>query len=151
YQGDANGVGRQVEALYETLRGTGLVYVGSAIAYGNRPGQTIQRVLLPREALELKNVNCLDAAILMASLLEGIDLRAALGFVPGHAFVGWEAWIDSGEWRFLDIALIGSGSDFTSACQKGQARYEEWHTYYPKDLVVHYVANLRKQGILARE
>jgi len=30
----------------------------------------------------------------------------AIVVVPGHAFVGWETWDESGEWRYVETTMI---------------------------------------------
>jgi hypothetical protein len=70
---------------------------------------------LPRESLFDKQANCIDGTVLFASLLEGISMRPAIVLVPGHAFVAWETWTSSGEWRYLETTMIGT-STFEQAC-----------------------------------
>src|SRR5271165_803813 len=89
YQGrpSEEGVTGQVKALYDTLKEAGLIYFDSIIDFGAGPGQVTQRTRLPRESLRQKSANCIDGAVLFASLLEAASLHAALVLVPGHAFV----------------------------------------------------------------
>jgi hypothetical protein len=124
YQGDRDSVPRQVKALYQSLREAGLTYVNSVIDYGAALGQFTQRTRLPRESLAQKSANCIDGTVLFASLLEGASLHPALVLVPGHAFVGWETWDDSGEWAYLETTLIGS-AEFEAACQSARRQYEK--------------------------
>jgi len=120
YQGDkAAGVRSQVKALFEALKTSGnITYVNSVIAFSPEEGPSTQRVRLPRESLRDSQANCIDGTVLFASLLEGISLNPAIVVVPGHAFVGWETWDESGEWEYLETTMIGS-HDFDAARQSG--------------------------------
>lgn len=120
YQGDKTiGVRDQVKALYDALKNTGqITYVNSLIAFTPEEGLSTQRVRLPRESLQDKQANCIDGTVLFASLLEGVSLNPAIIVVPGHAFVGWETWRDSGEWEYLETTMIGT-HDFEAARKSG--------------------------------
>jgi hypothetical protein len=123
YQGTPEAVTPQVAALYQSLREAEIVYVNSMIDYGAAPGTFTQRTRLPRESLALRSANCIDGTVLMASLLEGASLSPAIVLVPGHAFLAWETWRNSNEWRYLETTLIGT-ADFDAACQAGQRQYK---------------------------
>ncbi len=150
YQGTADSVTRQVAALYDSLREAGIAYINSVIDYGAAQGQVTQRTRLPREALAGKSANCIDGTVLMASLLEGASLNAALVLVPGHAFVGWETWEESGQWQFLETTLIGR-ADFDVAHQSGQRQYDEYQKSAPDRVTLHRLSDLRARGIWPME
>src|SRR5262245_9868220 len=111
-------------SFYQALREAGIVYVNSVTDYGAAAGQVTQRTRLPRESLAGRGANCIDGTVLMASLLEGACLNAALVFVPGHAFVGWEVWPESDEWRYLETTMIGTHK-FEAACASGQRQFKQ--------------------------
>ena len=150
YQGDPDVVNRQVAALYQSLRETEIVYVNSVIDYGAPAGMTTQRTRLPRESIELRSANCIDGTVLLASLMEGVSLNPAIVLVPGHAFVGWEAWQGSDEWRFLETTLIGT-ADFEVAHQSGQRQYEQFSKFSKNKIKLHSLQNLRARGIWPME
>ena len=120
------------------------------IDYGAPAGQATQRTRLPRESLAGRAANCIDGAVLFASLLEGASLNPAIVLVPGHAFVGWEAWEDAGEWQFLETTMVGS-HDFEAACRSGRKQHDEYREYNPDRLTVHALADLRSRGIWPME
>jgi hypothetical protein len=119
YQGDPDGVNQQVKALFDALKSSAdITYVNSVIDFNPNQGTASQRVRLPRESLADREANCLDGTVLFASLLEGISLHPAIILVPGHAFLGWETWSNTGEWCYLETTMIGSSS-FEEACDRG--------------------------------
>jgi hypothetical protein len=150
YQGSPESVEQQVAALYGALKQAGITYVNSVIDFGSPQGHATQRTRLPRESVALKSANCIDGTVLMASLLEGASLSPALVLIPGHAFVGWETWDGSDQWRFLETTMIAE-SDFAAACVSGQRQYENCKKYNGHRLIKHKVTELRTRGIWPME
>ncbi len=150
YQGNRDSVPQQVAALYQALREADIVYVNSVIDYGAAPGTFTQRTRLPRESLALRSANCIDGTVLLASLLEGASLNPAIVLVPGHAFLAWETWDGSDEWRYLETTLIGT-ADFDAACQSGQRQYDFHFQQHPSLVKRLPLDNLRARGIWPME
>ena len=88
-------------------------------------GTASQRIRLPRESLRDRMANCIDGTVLVASLLEAMSLNPAIVLVPGHAFVSWETWPDSGEWRYLETTMISS-HDYDAARRRGDQLTEAY-------------------------
>jgi hypothetical protein len=115
FQGERDGVEPQVRAIFDALKAdAGIHYVNSVLSNTLADGLSSQRVRLPRESLENKEANCIDGTVLFASLLEAISLSPAIVLVPGHAFLAWETWTNSNEWRYLEATMIGD-NDFDTA------------------------------------
>jgi hypothetical protein len=150
YQEDTEGVKRQVRALFQALHEAGIRYVNTVLDYGAAEGAATQRTRLPRESLACKSANCIDGAVLMASLLEAASLHAALVFVPGHAFVGWQTGDHSPDWCYLETTMI-QGGDFEAACQSGQLQYDEAKKHYESRLRLYRLPELRARGIYPME
>ena len=150
YQRDPDSVTQQVGALYQSLKEAGITYINSVIDYGAPPERATQRTRLPRESLSGRAANCIDGSVLFASLLEGSSLNAALVLVPGHAFVGWEVWDSSDDWKFLETTMIGS-HDFEAACISGERQYEQAKLFDSARLVMHRLGDLRARGIWPME
>jgi len=120
YQIDRSLVEPQVRAIFEALKQhSKLTYVNSVIAFTPESGATVQRVRLPSESLAGGTANCIDGTVLFASLLESFSLNPAIVVIPGHAFVAWETWNNSDEWRYLETTMIGTKS-FEDACAAGE-------------------------------
>jgi hypothetical protein len=119
YQAD---VVLQVNALYDVLKyDIGLAYIHSVVSFNPDAAALDQRVRLPRESLAARSANCLDAALLVASLLEACTLNPALLVSKNHALVGWERRPGSGAWAWLETTVFLT-NDFADACALGQRR-----------------------------
>ncbi len=115
----------QVQAVFEALKKHELRYVNSIIDFTPENGSQNQRVRLPRETLADQAGNCIDLTLFFCSLLEAISINPAIVLIPGHAFVGWETWPNSNEWRYLEATLIPN-ADFQDAVAKGEATAKFW-------------------------
>jgi hypothetical protein len=122
YQGAPEGVTAQVQAAYDAVHeDVDVTYVNTTIAFAPDDTTTpMQRVRLPAEALETGAANCIDGVVLLASLIEAMSLNPAIVVIPGHAFLGWETWEGSGEWRYLETTMLGT-QPFDVAAARGEA------------------------------
>ncbi len=125
YQVDHVEVTAQVRAVYEALAESRIAYVNSIIDFTPEVGMNNQRVRLPRESLTDQSANCIDGAVLFASLLEAISLNPALVIVPGHAFLGWETGRNSNEWKYLETTMVSTHS-FDEACTQAELTAAAW-------------------------
>ncbi|OJT17358.1 hypothetical protein BO221_45395 [Archangium sp. Cb G35] len=137
----------QVRALYQALQKLDIAYVHSVINHGVPRRYVAQRTRLPRETLQTRSANCLDAVVLMASLLEGASLEPALVFVPGHAFLGWRTERGVESWHFLEVSMLRT-KDFDAARESGEKQYAHWKNV---NLRFHPVAKLREERIWPME
>lgn len=120
YQIGPDHVTPQVKAIFDALKTKAeITYINSVVDFNPQQGFNSQRVRLPRESLADKEANCIDGTVLFASLLEAISMNAAIVLVPGHAFLAWQTWSDSDEWRYLETTMIGS-STFEEACASAE-------------------------------
>jgi len=120
-------VREQVKAIYNVLKHeAGLVYVNSPLNFGKQEGQITQRVRLPSTSLHesQSRANCIDGAVLYASVLELANLEPLLIVVPGHAFVGWRVWRGMAQYDFLETTMTGS-DEFDAALKAGNQEYEQ--------------------------
>lgn len=126
YQADVD-VSLQVNALYDVLRhDIALAYVQSVVSFNLDAAALDQRVRLPAEALRHRSANCLDAALLVASLLEACSLNPALLVSKNHALVGWERHSGSGEWAWLETTVFLTNK-FADACDLGERKAATFH------------------------
>lgn len=111
YQGN---VYSQMKAIFYALReNIGISYVSttlSMLGYSESESRNIfQRIKFPAESIETRMANCIDGAVLYASLFEAIGLESVIVLVPGHAFVGVKTSPGSDKYYFLETTLTGKG------------------------------------------
>lgn len=128
YQGDPEDIALQVRAAFDALKTESrVIYVNSILEFNPDQGFATQRVRLPRQSLTERQANCIDGTVLFASLLEAMSLSPAIVVVPGHAFLGWETWTNSNEWRYLETTMIGSYSfeEAIASAEETSRRYQD--------------------------
>lgn len=123
-------VREQARAIFQALKQDAhLVYINSSLDLSPENKQVVQHVRLPAETLSLGgNANCLDGAVLFASLLLAINIEPLIVLIGhhalvGHAFVGWRAIKQTKEYEFLDTTRI-SDADFDTAQHSAQEMYD---------------------------
>jgi len=145
----------QVSAIFEALKAHGgITYINSPLSMGPNNGSIRQRISLPRDSLTYRQANCIDGAVLYASLIERAAMNPAIMIIPGHAFVGWETWGGSGRYEFLETTMTGSHS-FVDAWQQGQAQFAQAEPFIGRPLFdpggfarLLVVLDLRRRGIV---
>jgi TolB-like protein len=114
-------VREEARAIYQMLKERyKLRYVDQSTQYPNERGQ---RILLPDESLNYQSANCIDGTVLWASLLYRAGINPLIILVPGHAFIGWEVWPDTGRYDVLETTQLGIG-DFDAASEAGWKQAE---------------------------
>lgn len=114
---------REAQAIFISLKRLGLSYVKSSVTLGDHQDLS-ERVRMPRVSLGHNSANCIDAAVMYASLFENLGMDATVTIVPGHAYAGVRVARDSQKFLFIDVALTGR-STFEAAvasAQRGLAR-----------------------------
>jgi hypothetical protein len=92
----------QVRALWSSLlHEFELAYVNPPPSY--TPGN--QRLRTPTDVLRSGTGTCIDLALLLASLLEYVEIYPVLVLLEAHAFVGYWRTLEGHE-RFLDMASV---------------------------------------------
>jgi len=96
----------------------GLSYVKSSATLGDHKGVS-ERVRMPRVSLAQSSANCIDAAVMYASLFENLGMDASIVIVPGHAYAGVRVAEGSSKFLLIDVALTGR-STFEAAVASAQ-------------------------------
>jgi hypothetical protein len=99
----------EARAIYNAVKKMGLSYVKSSETLGGNRASS-ERVRMPRETIGHNSGNCIDAAVLYASLFENLGMEPSVVIVPGHAYVGVRVSQGSDQFLFLDAALTGRSS-----------------------------------------
>lgn len=97
---------REAKAIFMALKGQGLAYVNSYSTLGGHQDLS-ERVRMPRVSLVQSSANCIDAAVMYASLFENLGMDATVVIVPGHAYAGVRVARNSDKFLFIDVALTG--------------------------------------------
>lgn len=145
----------QIRAIFQALKKKGkITYINSPISFGRKGNEIQQRVNLPQYSLNHHQANCIDGAVLYASLIERAAMNPIIIIIPGHAFVGWE---NSGQYEFLETTMTGSDS-FEAALKRGMEEFEDIRASIGRPLfdpqgfaVLLNVRELREQGIVPVE
>lgn len=133
-------VRQQVSAIFEAVRARELRYVSTVRTQGV-DGYFSQRIRFPAECLVARSANCIDGAVLFASLLEAASIDAAIVVVPHHALVAWRAERTTGSWCPIETTMVNSHS-FEEACHQGN-----YYLAGPKVQIAD-VRQARERGIL---
>jgi hypothetical protein len=126
----------QARGIYEALQELRLEYVESSFALKIRTDGFImqeitQRVRFPQQSLREKRANCLDGAVLFASLLLAVKIHPVIVLVtvPGfHAFAGWKLMengpVDGRLLEFVDASQF-SVSSFDQAQANAKSLFQQ--------------------------
>lgn len=112
----------QVKALFDELKSRGVSYVMDPNVAADQI--FVQRTRLPAEVLASTNAQCLEGALLFATLFEAIGIKPIIVVVPGHAFVGWHTVAKDGtkgEPLFVETTMVGN-ADFEAAVRVATQR-----------------------------
>ena len=145
---------KEIRAIFNSVRKSKVSYVDSHMSFGE-VGFT-QRVRLPRESILQKSANCIDGAVLFASLFENIGLEPLIVLIPGHAFVGVRLASNSRETLFIETTTVGRNmmesiltltKTFDAAVNKALEEYNNAMQQYPNDVRIIDIKNAREMGI----
>ncbi|MGC2743724.1 MAG: hypothetical protein WA672_11080 [Candidatus Angelobacter sp.] len=110
---------REARAIFNALQRMGLSYVKSSATLGDHKGVS-ERVRMPRISLSQSSANCIDAAVMYASLFENLGMDPSIVIVPGHAYAGVRVAEGSSKFLLIDVALTGR-STFEAAVASAQS------------------------------
>ena len=97
---------QEAKAIYTALQEAGLSYVKSSLTLGGHEEYS-ERVRMPRASLHDSSANCIDAAVMYASLFENLGMDPKVIIIPGHAYVGVRVAEGSSRFLLIDAALTG--------------------------------------------
>jgi hypothetical protein len=110
---------REARAIFMALKQRGLSYVKSSGTLGDHKGLS-ERVRMPAVSLSQSSANCIDAAVMYASLFENLGMEATVLIVPGHAYAGVRMASGPRKFLWIDVALTGR-STFEQAVASAEA------------------------------
>jgi hypothetical protein len=109
----------QARAIYRALQKLGVSYVKSSTNFGSN--EMTQRIRMPHESLKQASANCIDGAVMYASMFENLGMDAQIVLIPGHAYVGVRSSQNGSKYLYFDTVLTGR-DDFEAsvhAAEKG--------------------------------
>lgn len=97
----------QVFAIWQTLQKRGIRY--SDVSTNSIESATVasQHVRFLDESIVAHQANCVDGAIMLASLLRKIGLQPSLVFVPGHCYLAMSIVRDGSRTIGIETTVIG--------------------------------------------
>ena len=112
YQGGADYADLQVAAIVAHLMRKGMKYSNITDTSNATTKVYSQNVRFINETLALKNANCVDGSVLMASILEKIGIRCFLVAIPGHMYMAYsrtgKTQPIADDIQYVETTLIGS-------------------------------------------
>lgn len=145
---------KEIKAIFNAVRNAKVSYVNSTVNFGE-VGST-QRVRLPKESIIQKSANCIDGAVLFASLFENIGLEPLIILIPGHAIIGVRTSPNSNEAFFIETTMVGRNimqsiltleSTFKAALNEGSRVYAEALQRDPNSVIIIDIKKARSEGI----
>jgi hypothetical protein len=113
----------QARAIYRAVQEHGVSYVKSSLTFG-RHEEVSERVRMPAESLHEISANCIDGAVMYASLFENLGMDPEIVLVPGHAYVAVRLAPNSPKYLYIETSLTGraSFSNSVASAQRSLAR-----------------------------
>jgi hypothetical protein len=147
YQYGAGSAQQQAQAIWDALSARGLNYVNVATDSGTSSIVSTQYVRFLEQSVRDRGANCVDASVLLASVLRRIGLRPVLLFKPGHCFAGYYDAAEGGHIVALETSGLGSVS-FAAAADEGAKELQATLPFIGSpDYSVVDIALCRQQGI----
>jgi hypothetical protein len=132
----------QAKAIYRALQRKGISYVKSSHTFGSH-AEVSERVRLPHESLRHVSANCIDGAVMYASLFENLGMEPVVVLVPGHAYVGVRLTPGSKRYVYIETSVTGRTTfeKATRMAARGIARYK------PSEITRIEISRARQAGI----
>lgn len=86
YGDGGNDVRKQIDAIWTALQKRGITYSNTADST-HSPMHSFQHVRMLDQSLTSGQVNCIDATVMLASVLKKIGLNVGIILVPSHAYI----------------------------------------------------------------
>ncbi|MBV9671040.1 MAG: hypothetical protein JOZ43_08805 [Acidobacteriales bacterium] len=134
----------QARALYIAVQKQGLSYVKSSQTFGSSANADVsQRIRMPRESVSNASANCIDGAVLFASMFENLGMQTEIIVVPGHSYVGVRVAEMSNRYLLIDAALVAR-VPFDEAVGIAERGITQWKS---SDITRISISDARQHGI----
>lgn len=118
YELGAASVAQQMQAIWDALAARGLSYVDIATTSGGVSEVSTQYVRFLDQSIQDRGANCVDGAVLLASIFRRIGLRPVLVFRPGHCLVAVHDSAAGGQLVAIEATYLGA-QPFSAAVAAG--------------------------------
>ncbi len=132
----------QARAIYRALQEHGISYVKSSTTFGQHLDVS-ERVRFPRESLRQVSANCIDGAVLYASLFENLGMDPVVILVPGHAYVGVREAQHSDNYLYIETAITGRATFETAVLSASRGL----NKFRPEQVLRIGIGKSRQEGI----
>ena len=132
----------QARAIYRALQEHGVSYVKSSTTFGQHLDVS-ERVRFPRESLRRVSANCIDGAVMYASLFENLGLDPVVILVPAHAYVGVREAQHSDNYLYIETAITGRATFETAVLSANRGM----NKFRPEQVLRIPIAQSRHDGI----
>jgi hypothetical protein len=135
----------EAKAIYRALQQKGVSYVKSSSTFGASANAAVsERIRMPFESLRDGAANCIDGAVMFASLFENLGMDPVVVLVPGHAYIGVRIAENSDKFYYIETALVGRNVTFEAAVNSANEGLAKW----PADKVTRIsIDDARRAGI----
>jgi hypothetical protein len=133
---------QQARAIYHALQERGISYVKSSTTFGQHLDVS-ERVRFPRESLNRISANCIDGAVMYASLFENLGMDPVVILVPGHAYVGVREAQHSDNYLYIETAITGRATFETAVLSASRGM----NKFQPKQILRIPIGQARQEGI----
>ena len=107
-ENDADGsVWQRLADIWQIETDNALSYDSTTISFASGSSQ---RIRLPGEVLDQNGGNCIELALLYASVAEALSMQPALVIVPGHAYVAVRLDDTNNNYYFIETTMIGQAT-----------------------------------------
>jgi len=141
-------VKRRLEAVWKAEdQAYHLTYINTTTAFGP---DIVQRMRFPSEVLDQSSGNCVELAVLYASVAEALGLEAAIVRIPGHAYTAIRTDQENARYYFIETTLIGQSS-FSGALKSGASEWANAKPHFDareEGYAWVTIPDVRKKGIL---
>jgi hypothetical protein len=118
---------KEAKAIYRALQQQGVSYVKSSSTFGADANAAVsERVRMPFESIRDTSANCIDGAVMFASLFENLGMDPVIVLVPGHAYVGVRIAENSDKYYYIETALVGRNATFEAAVKSANEGLQKW-------------------------
>lgn len=109
-EGTEDAVFQQVYAVWNALQRRGVTYSDITRVSAKSDNIGSQHVRFLDETVAMKQANCVDGSVLMASILRKIGIDVFLMLVPGHCYIGFYTDAEREHMVGFETTLIGKAS-----------------------------------------